>query len=163
MQARLLTRAPAPRVYAVIMDAGDEVAEQMARFAETTGIDGAAFTAIGAISGGTLGFFDPEIADYRGIPITEQAEVVSFAGTITRPGPDDRDDPSNRTVHGHMVVAFSDGSAHGGHLLKAVANPTLEVVVTETPSHLRRTYDPATGLALIDLDASDEPGGTAPD
>jgi predicted DNA-binding protein with PD1-like motif len=30
--------------------------------------------------------------------------------------------------------------------------PTLEVIVTETPAHLRRRHDPETGLALIDLD-----------
>jgi predicted DNA-binding protein with PD1-like motif len=27
--------------------------------------------------------------------------------------------------------------------------PTLEVVVTETPAHLRKVKDPTTGLALI--------------
>jgi hypothetical protein len=32
--------------------------------------------------------------------------------------------------------------------------PTLEVIVTEAPAHLRREHDPATGLALIDLRAS---------
>jgi uncharacterized protein len=31
--------------------------------------------------------------------------------------------------------------------------PTLEVVLVETPAHLRRRLDPATGLALIDLQA----------
>jgi hypothetical protein len=29
--------------------------------------------------------------------------------------------------------------------------PTLEVVVTETPAHLRKRVDAETGLALIDL------------
>jgi hypothetical protein len=37
--------------------------------------------------------------------------------------------------------------------------PTLEVMVTETPSALRRRHDPATGLALIDLDLSMAPDG----
>jgi uncharacterized protein len=31
--------------------------------------------------------------------------------------------------------------------------PTLEVILTESPPALRRRSDPATGLALLDLDA----------
>jgi uncharacterized protein len=30
--------------------------------------------------------------------------------------------------------------------------PTLEVIVTESPVHLRRKHDPVTGLALIDIE-----------
>jgi uncharacterized protein len=32
--------------------------------------------------------------------------------------------------------------------------PTLEVVVTETPAHLRKRFDPDVGLALIAIDES---------
>jgi predicted DNA-binding protein with PD1-like motif len=46
-------------------------------------------------------------------------------------------------------VGRRDGSAHGGHLIEAVVWPTLEVVITETPAHLRRRFDPKTGAALI--------------
>ena len=52
-------------------------------------------------------------------------------------------------------LSASDFSAIGGHLIEAVVRPTLEVVLTESPAHLRRTKDPETGLALIDLGASD--------
>jgi predicted DNA-binding protein with PD1-like motif len=37
-----------------------------------------------------------------------------------------------------------------GHLGKARVRPTLEVIVTESPAHLRKRYDSASGLALID-------------
>jgi predicted DNA-binding protein with PD1-like motif len=57
-------------------------------------------------------------------------------------------------VHAHLVVGRSDGTAHGGHLLEALVRPTLEVIVTDTPSHLQRRHDPGTGLAL--LNRSDE-------
>jgi uncharacterized protein len=53
-------------------------------------------------------------------------------------------------VHAHVVVGRRDGSAHGGHLLRANVWPTLEVVVTTAPAHLRKRHDPETGLALID-------------
>jgi predicted DNA-binding protein with PD1-like motif len=49
------------------------------------------------------------------------------------------------------VLGKADGTAHGGHLLRAHVRPTLEVIVTESPAHLRRRSDPETGLALIQL------------
>ena len=54
-------------------------------------------------------------------------------------------------IHAHVVVGKRDGSAHGGHLLEAHVWPTLEVVLTEPPAHLRRRIDPETGLPLIAL------------
>jgi predicted DNA-binding protein with PD1-like motif len=38
-------------------------------------------------------------------------------------------------------------------LLEGHVRPTLEVVVTETPAHLHRRFDPDAGLALIRMDA----------
>jgi predicted DNA-binding protein with PD1-like motif len=149
MDIRLLASHPA-RVYAVVLDVGDEVANCLDRFAMETRVDAASFTAIGGVSEATLGFFDLAISDYREIRVTEQAEVVSLVGDITR-GDDTQVDPSARTVHGHMVVARADGSTVGGHLLEASVRPTLEVIVTEQPAHLRRRYDSRTGLALVDL------------
>lgn len=137
------------RVFAVVLDAGDEIASSLDRFARDSGVDGASFTAIGAVSSATLGFFDPGIRDYRKIDTDQQAEVVSYAGDITVAA----DDETERTVHGHMVLALADGSTMGGHLLVGHVRPTLEVIVTESPAHLRRRHDPETGLALIDLNA----------
>ena len=36
-----------------------------------------------------------------------------------------------------------------GHLGEAHVRPTLEVIVTESPAHLRKVKDPESGLALI--------------
>ena len=137
------------RVFAVVLDAGDEIASSLDEFARDSGVDAASFTAIGAVSSATLGYFDPDIQDYREIYNNQQAEVVSYSGDITVAA----DDETERTVHGHMVLALADGHTVGGHLLAGHVRPTLEVVVTESPAHLRRRHDPATGLALIDLTA----------
>ena len=45
-----------------------------------------------------------------------------------------------------------DGSTVGGHLLRARVRPTLELMLTETPAHLKRKHDPQTGLALIRIE-----------
>jgi predicted DNA-binding protein with PD1-like motif len=98
-----------------------------------------------AFSDAVLGFFDVEQRQYERVPIDEQVEVVSFVGDVTC-------DAKARKVHAHVVVAKRDGTAHGGHLLCAHVRPTLEVVVTESPTHLHRETDAATGLALIKIE-----------
>jgi hypothetical protein len=54
-------------------------------------------------------------------------------------------------VHAHVVVGKADGTAHGGHLLKAHVRPTLEVILVEAPQHLQRKPDKESGLALLRL------------
>ena len=49
-----------------------------------------------------------------------------------------------------------NGSTLGGHLLEAHVRPTLEIVLVESPPE-RRTFDPGSGLALLDLSPEDEP------
>jgi predicted DNA-binding protein with PD1-like motif len=52
-------------------------------------------------------------------------------------------------VHAHIVVGRSDGSTRGGHLIEGHVRPTLEVILTESPEHLRKEIDQESGLALI--------------
>ena len=90
-----------------------------------------------------------EREDYKRIPIEEQVEVLSLVGDVAV------EEGGGPKIHAHVVVGKSDGSAHGGHLLEAVVWPTLEVILTEEPSHLWRRHDAETGLPLIATE--DEP------
>jgi len=92
-----------------------------------------------------LGYFDIEKKEYEKILVEEQVEVLSLVGTIA---PKDDGEPQ---VHAHVVLGRSDGTMKGGHLLEAHVRPTLEVILTESPEHLRRRTDEETGLPLIDL------------
>ena len=92
----------------------------------------------------TLGYFDWPSRKYEKIPVNEQVEVLSLIGDIAV-----KDGQS--AVHAHIVVGRSDGSKRGGHLLEAHVRPTLEVVIDESPAHLKKQLDPESGLALIDL------------
>jgi predicted DNA-binding protein with PD1-like motif len=143
MKSRLINDG-AQRTFAVVFDTDDEVVEGLTRFAEKNGLSASQFTAIGAFKDVVLGYFDWMKKDYEKIPLRDQVEVVSLVGDIARKG----DKPQ---LHAHVVVAKRDGSALGGHLLEAHVRPTLEVVVTESPVHLRREHDEETGLALIRL------------
>ena len=132
-----------PRTWALIFDKGDEPVTGLTAFAKAQKLGGAHFTAIGAFSEATLGYFDRDAKTYLKIPIDEQVEVLSLIGDVAL----DRGEPK---VHAHVVVGRADGEARGGHLLDARVWPTLEVVLVESPRHLRRRHDPETGLALID-------------
>lgn len=52
-------------------------------------------------------------------------------------------------VHAHLSIGRRDGTAHGGHLLKAHVRPTRELILTESPEHSQKRVDPESGLALI--------------
>jgi predicted DNA-binding protein with PD1-like motif len=103
------------------------------------------FTAIGAFSRAVVAYFDWSAKQYRSIAIDEQVEVLSLAGDIALKDGEPQ-------LHAHVTVGRRDGSAYGGHLIEAHVRPTLEVILTEAPRHLRKRSDPETGLALIDLD-----------
>jgi hypothetical protein len=144
---RALELADLPdRTWVVVFDPGDDPVEGLTRWAADAAIEGAHLTAIGALSGASIGWFDLDARDYRVNEVTDQVEVVSMVGDITAPLPGE----TSPKLHVHVVLARSDGRALGGHLLKAAVRPTLEVVVEETPRAIRRRHDPATGLALID-------------
>ncbi|HEX8853178.1 MAG TPA: PPC domain-containing DNA-binding protein [Pyrinomonadaceae bacterium] len=130
------------KTFAVVFDKGEEVAGGLLAFAKENNLSASHFTAIGAFERVTLGFFERERKDYKRIAIDEQVEVLSLVGDIALEG----DEPK---VHAHVVVGKADGTAHGGHLLEARVWPTLEVILVESPRHLRRKLDNETGLALI--------------
>lgn len=137
------------KTFALVFDTGDEVVAELTAFAKRERLAGSHFTGIGAFSDVLVGYFDWQRRDYDRISISEQVEVLSLAGDIAI----DRGEPK---VHAHVVLGKRDGTAHGGHLLEAHVRPTLEIILTETPGHLRRTYDADTKLALIDPRAGTE-------
>lgn len=130
--------------YALVFDSGDEVMDILKTFANEHCLKAARFTGIGAFSKVELGFFDFGIKDYKKIPVNEQVEVLSLMGDVALYGDESK-------LHAHVVVGKSDGTAMGGHLLKATVHPTLELILEETPGYLQRRIDEETGLALIDI------------
>jgi predicted DNA-binding protein with PD1-like motif len=143
MQVQLLNPGEPTKQYAVIFYQGDEAFSGLLEFAETSHVTSAHFTAIGALSGATLGWFDPQRKMYKKIPINGQHEVIGMSGDIAlylgKP-----------VVHTHMVVGSLDGATNAGHVLAAYVSPTLEVMVTVDPTIMQKRFDPATDLTLID-------------
>ena len=142
MRSKILHDAP-ERTIALVLDRGDEVMASLQRFALEHALTASRLTAIGAFESAVLGWFDWERKDYERIPVREQVEALSLVGDIAL------DEQGRPKVHVHAVLGRRDGSAVGGHLLEARVRPTLEVIVTDSPSWLRRVCDPVSGLALI--------------
>lgn len=148
MQSRLLHQVEGERTYALIFETGDEVLALLKQFAQANDLSAARFTAIGAFREVTLGYFDWDRKDYQRHQVSEQVEVASLIGDVAL-APDGKP-----AVHIHVVLGRRDSSALAGHLLEAHVRPTLELVLEESPAHLRKRHDPESGLALIRLEAA---------
>ena len=116
------------------------------QFAKENKLKASYFTALGSFNNATLGFFERERKDYKRIEIEEQVEVMSLFGNLAQ------DESGQHKLHSHVIVGKSDGSAHGGHLLKAHVWPTLELFLTETSETLQRKVDEETNLPLIAIE-----------
>jgi hypothetical protein len=143
MQVELLNPGEAIKQYAVIFYQGDEAFSGLLEFAEKYHLTSAHFTAIGALDKATLGWFDPHRKMYKKIPVIGQHEVIGMSGDIALY-------QGKPVVHTHMVVGSPDGTTLAGHVLDAYVSPTLEVMVTVDPITMKKRFDPATDLTLID-------------
>jgi predicted DNA-binding protein with PD1-like motif len=144
VKAKLLHEQQGEKTFVLIFETGDEVASGLLDFARNHHLDSSHFTALGAFSDVVVGYFDWAKKEYKRISLPEQVEVLALVGDIAL----NQGEPK---VHAHVVVGKADGTAHGGHLLEAHVRPTLEMVLVESPQHLQRQSDPASGLALIRL------------
>jgi len=109
---------------------GDEILSGITDLAKSEGISSAQITGLGGLSKAVLAFGDPSIGEmvFKLIPIDEKSELVSLDGTVSM-----RDGVPS--VHLHAVVALSDGTTRGGHVLALHVSPVAEVTILATESH----------------------------
>ncbi len=134
-----------PKTFVLVFETNDELAQALREFACEQQLASASFKAIGALSSVRLGWLNWETKQYElSVSLDEQVELLSLIGDVASKDGEPQ-------VHAHVVVGKRDGTAHGGHLLQAHVRPTCEVVLTESPAHLKKEFDPAAGIALIKL------------
>src|SRR5664279_2163151 len=148
MKSQLVSDAADVQMYVVILDSGEDALAALTKFANDSKLTAASLTAIGAFEKATIGWFDFNAKRYRKIEVGEQCEVLSAIGDVAI------GDDGKASLHIHIVLGLSDGSTRGGHLLAGTVRPTLEVVLTEVPSKLRRKKRADLGIALIDIAAT---------
>jgi predicted DNA-binding protein with PD1-like motif len=146
MQQKLIDDAGGRRTFALVLDTGDEAMDEIMKFAVRERVTAAQISGIGAFETAVLRYFDWETKEYQDLPVDEQVEVASLLGDIGEDG-----EKGGPAVHVHLVAGRRDGSALAGHLKTGRVRPTLELIVTEVPSHLCRRKDPESGVNLIKL------------
>ncbi len=147
MKAKLLSESEGRREWVLVFDSGDEVMTELKHFAASENLFAAHFTGIGAFESVAVAWFDLKKQTYQPIEIGEQVEVLSLIGDVA-------EGDGKPAVHAHICVGKRDGTAHGGHLQHGRVRPTLELIVVESPAHLRKSFRPEFGLALIDIQQS---------
>jgi uncharacterized protein len=131
-----------PKTFILVFETGDELADGLLQFAREKKLSAASFRAVGALSSVRLAWFSWENKrDEPSVAVDEQIELLSLTGDVAHKDGDP-------VVHAHAVIAKQDGTAHGGHLLKAHVRPTCEIVLTESPAQLQKFVGPQSGLAL---------------
>jgi hypothetical protein len=143
---RIAGGAPDTHLWIAILDPGEEVKSTLLHFAAGEGLRAASFVALGAFERAEIAYFEWDKKTYKPIPIDQQVEVITLIGDVVR---NEKNEPD---LHAHCVLGLPDGTTRGGHLLKGVVRPTLEVTITPTPAHLTRRKRPELGIALIDVD-----------
>ena len=143
MRVKQVKDTPGEAVYAIVLYKGDEVLSGLTDFMIQHKIEDAHFTAIGAVSGGTLAWLDPANKIYHRIPVAEQVEVLSLVGDVATFN-------GKPVVHMHAVLGKPNGNTIGGHVFELNVNPTLEVFLTVNTTPLKKKPDDASGMKLID-------------
>lgn len=132
-----------PQTHVLVFETGDEILHELERFAVREGLTGSSFTAIGALSDVRMAWLNWETKEYEtAAAFDEQVEVLSLLGDVACY-------EGKPAVHAHIVVGRRDGTAHGGHLMRAHVRPTLELVLTEWPQYLQKRFDADAKLPLI--------------
>lgn len=144
MQFKLLSDTDNLRIFVVVLDAEEEAMSTITEFVRSHEITAASISGIGAFSKTTLGFFDLHRQEYEHTEIVEQCEVLSLLGDCAL---DEKGVPG---LHLHTVLGTRSCDAKGGHLLRAIVRPTLEVIISETSATMRRKFRPEFGIPLLD-------------
>lgn len=130
------------KTYEVTFGTGDEIISGLTEFAEQHHIVSAHITGIGGLISAKLGWGSPTVPGMKEIDVNGKCELVSLMGNIT----DFRGHPY---VHLHGVVAFSDGSTKGGHVIEAHVDPIAEIYVVTTAAPLpAKTPANSSGLSV---------------
>jgi predicted DNA-binding protein with PD1-like motif len=145
VKVKLISERGATKTYALIFAAGDEIVSGLQEFAVHYQVKSAHFTAIGDARSAKFGWYDKSRKMFKVNQINTFAEITSLIGDIALKN-------GKPVVHGHINLATEDGIVHGGHLLEAFVEPTLEVMMTVEPVQLDKRLAPEFGINVIDPD-----------
>lgn len=130
--------------YAIRIDKGEEVIEQLKRFADLENVLSASISGIGASNSVEIGLFNTNTLEFKTDIKEGMFEITSLLGNITR---------KDNEVYLHLHINFADSSLNvfGGHLVKCFISATGELMVTVFDSEVNRKFNDEIGLNLFDF------------
>jgi len=142
MQHQLIRHGQGSRTWAIVLDAGDEVASCLQAFARAEVLNPTHFTATGSMQDAVLGQLAPGEHDFRRDPLAHRLQIISLAGDVEL-------HDNQPKLRMRAVLGDSNGETFDGYLLEGHADAGLEVIMTEAPVQLHKDYDTDAGLALF--------------
>lgn len=128
--------------YAVRIDKGEEVLEQLTLVCQKEKITCGQITGLGASNKVEIGLFNTSTKEYKTTVKEGMFEVTSLVGNITN---------KEGTVYIHCHINFSDSSlkTYGGHLVKCYISATGEIIITKIEGMINRNFHSEIGLNLF--------------
>ena len=145
----------------LVLASGEEAIGSIKIFAKSQNLSGSSVAGIGAFSTCSFGHFNPLTKAFTRNDLWEQAEVVALTGNIAGDVGEDTEDHDGDEegdgphLHIHCVVGLKDATTRGGHLIQGIVSPTMELIIEESPVHLSRGIDRASGLVLLQPNQED--------
>lgn len=122
---------------------GEELCAALAAFLNERRIYAGYLSGIGAASEAELGHFDPAAKAYRKEVVPGPVEIAALTGNVSRV------EDGSALVHAHAVLSLRDMTTRGGHLFRAVIEPTCEIYLRVLPGAVERRLVPELGLKLL--------------
>lgn len=125
--------------------AGEELIGALSAFVNEKKIFAGFLSGIGAASEAEIGYFDDRDKSYHKQTIPGPLEIIALTGNVSRL------EDGQAMVHPHVALSLKDMSMRGGHLFRAVVEPTCEMVLKVLPGAIERRLVPEVGLKLWHL------------
>jgi len=124
------------------LERGDDLAEGLAAFCAAEGVRAGALSGIGALEQGALGYYDQAAGRYQSRTLSGGLEIASLVGNVSLKD-------GQPFVHAHLVLADTQLTCHGGHLMPGCTVFACEFTIWAFDgAPPERQLDEATGLAL---------------
>ena len=134
-----------PQGYAVRLDPGEEIVEQLTRLVEQENIQLGSISALGAANDVTIGIFSTQDQKYYSQRYQGDFEISSLVGNVTRKD-------GAPYLHLHITIGNPvSGQVHAGHLSSAVISATLEAFLFVWDGRVGRKFEESVGLNLFDF------------
>lgn len=136
-----------PAGYLMVLRQGDNIFEQLEKFAQVEKIPSANFTGMGFVDI-TFGFFDFQSKKYNPRDFSK-VELASMHGTIAWKS-------DTVAIHAHGVVGDSNFQSFAGHILKAtVSTGSVEIMLIPHDQRFVRKKDNAIGADVLQIKSNE--------